>query len=244
MTDTSTATGADAAAQAAAAAAATAQAAADQQAAADAAAAAGQQGNDGEPWADPEKARKEIERLRREAGDARINAKKAAADEARRELLEQITKAVDPNAADGAQLTPEQLQAAIAQRDTELESARNDGVDLRRQNAALLEAWKQGVDPKKVGYLNYTLTQRADFKALDVAADDFSSKLADVIKATITEDSSLKLSGAAVGTGAEQFGGANGATAITKEQFANMTVAEKSAMFKNNRSEFDRLTAL
>lgn len=70
------------------------------------------------PWDDPKAAQAEIEKLRKENGAARTNAKAQAADEARNELAQSIGKAlglvkdepVDP-AALTAQLTTEQAKA-------------------------------------------------------------------------------------------------------------------------------------
>lgn len=65
-------------------------------------------------WEDPEAARAEIERLRRENGAARTNAKQQAADEARTALATEIGKAlglVKDEPADPAKLT-EQLTAS------------------------------------------------------------------------------------------------------------------------------------
>lgn len=260
MTNTAGTTTPDAAAQAAAAAAASAgqQAAADQRAAADATAAAqqGQQGEqqqgeqqqqqqEQEPWADPVKAKAEIDRLRRERGDERMDAKRKAAEDARKELLQTLTKALDPDAKDGQPATVEGLTASLQQTSTQLQQTQGQVGTLSKELAVTKEAWKQGVDPRKLDYLAFTLTRRSDFAQLDPAADDFSTKLSAVITQAITEDSSLKLSGAAVGTGAEQFGGANGSPqSLTKEQFAALPVAEKSRLFQTNRAEFDRLSAL
>ena len=62
----------------------------------------------GNPWDDPDAAKAEIERLRKEAGASRVNAKAQAADEARKEVTQSIAKAlglVDDDANDPAKLT-------------------------------------------------------------------------------------------------------------------------------------------
>jgi hypothetical protein len=69
------------------------------------------------PWEDPAAAKAEIERLRRENGSDRTNAKKTAADEARNELAQTIGKAlglVKDEPVDPAELT-KQLTATQAQ---------------------------------------------------------------------------------------------------------------------------------
>ena len=73
-------------------------------------------------WEDPEAAKAEIERLRKENGASRTNAKQQAADEARKELAQTIGKAlglvedepVDPNQLT-QQLTASQAAAKAAQ---------------------------------------------------------------------------------------------------------------------------------
>lgn len=69
------------------------------------------------PWDDPKAAQAEIERLRRENASSRTNAKAAAAEEARKELAQQIGKAlglVENEPVDPAKLT-EQLTASQEQ---------------------------------------------------------------------------------------------------------------------------------
>lgn len=69
-------------------------------------------------WDDPAAAKAEIERLRKENGAARTNAKAQAADEARKELAQQIGKAIglvkDDEPVDPAKLT-EQLTTSQAE---------------------------------------------------------------------------------------------------------------------------------
>lgn len=69
------------------------------------------------PWEDPVAAKAEIERLRRENGSSRTNAKAQAAEEARKELAQTIGKAlglVEDEAIDPAKLT-ESLTTAQAE---------------------------------------------------------------------------------------------------------------------------------
>lgn len=197
------------------------------------AAAADQQGDDS-PWTDPDKAKREIERLRRENGDARINAKKTAADEARQELLATLTKALNPDAADDTKVTPEQLAQQLADTGSKL-------GDAAKERAVAVEAWKLGVDPAKLDYLNYTLSRNTEYAGLDANAADLGSKIASVISSEVAKDSTLKLSGAATASGVEQFGGANGASTMTKAEFDRLPYAQRVALFDTNRAEYDRL---
>lgn len=194
------------------------------------------------PWADPEKAKLEIERLRRENGDARINAKKTAADEARKELLETLTAALDPEAAKAGQpATVEQLVAQLQTTSTERDTAKAETSTAARELAIVREAWKQGVDPSKLEYLSFTLSRRADFGTKTPDSEDFGATLSAVITEEITKDQSLRASGAHTGTGAPQFGGAAGVGAMSKAEFDGLDYSKRLELYTNNRTEYDRL---
>jgi hypothetical protein len=70
----------------------------------------------GEEWADPAKAKAEIERLRRENGTQRVTAKQQAANEARQEFAKEVAQALGLAPKDDE--SPEQLRARIADRET------------------------------------------------------------------------------------------------------------------------------
>lgn len=208
-------------------------------AAAAAAAPAGAGDNDApdeKPWSDPAKAEREILKLRKEAGDQRINAKKTAADEARTELLATLTKALDPNAAkDAPPATVETLTAKVA----DLGSAVNEG---KRATELATVAWQQGLDPAKADYLQFKLARNADYAKLDPADAKFSTKLGALVTAEVTADPSLKLSGAALGSTVDQPGGTGKAT-MTKDQFDKLPYTEMLALYSTNKPEYDRLKA-
>jgi len=211
--------------------------AATQKTADDAAAAAskGDKGGDDSPWADPDKAKREIERLRRENGDARINAKTAAAEEARKEMLATLTKALDPNAS-GDEPTIESLTSL-------LDAAKGDGTSAKIESAVVREAWAAGVDPKRVEYLQFVLGKRADFKSVDAASADLGATLKTMISEEIGNDSSLKATGAQQTTGDSQFGGADSGTKqYTLTEFKAMSMQQRQELYRANRAEYDRLT--
>lgn len=189
------------------------------------------------PWNDPAKARAEIERLRRERGDERIQAKKNAADEARKELLASLTQALDPEAAEkGEQLTLEDATSKLTEASEQI-------VNVKRESAVIAEAWKLGVDPARLDYLQFQLAKNSDFKSLDIESADFAGKLSTVISSEIAKDSTLKLSGAAIASGVDQHGGSAGASTITKDEFKAMPYAKRLELFNTNRAEYDRLNA-
>lgn len=198
--------------------------------------------SDDSPWVDPARAKAEIDRLRRENGDARIQAKKQAAEDARKELLQSLTQALDPDAAQAQQtLTPEQLVANLQTTSTERDTAFVDRDTALRDKSVVLEAWKQGVDPTKLDYLTFQLSRRADFGTLSPSSDDFGATLTSVISDEITKDSSLKSSGANIATGAPQFGGAGGAGSMSKAEFDALPYAGRVELYNTNRAEYDRL---
>jgi len=193
--------------------------------------------DDAEPWADPAKARAEIERLRRERGDERIAAKTKAADDARAEVLAKIMKTLDPDAKDGDVKTPEQLMSM-------LDAAKGEGSAAKIDAALTEQAWATGVDPKRADYLRFILGKRPDFAALDVADATLGATLGVMISEEIAKDPSLKAPGVAQSTTDTQFGGAGGASTYTLAEFKAMPITARTALFQSNRAEYDRLVAL
>lgn len=100
-------------------------------------AANGAPSGDSKPWDNPEAARAEIERLRRENGAARTNAKQTAADEARNALVQDIGRALGLVQEDGPldptrlteQLTAEQANARAARLELAVFRAAGGDVD-------------------------------------------------------------------------------------------------------------------
>lgn len=103
----------------------------------------GEQPQQDSPWSDPEAARAEIERLRKENAKDRTTAKETAANEARNELAQTIGKALgliqEDTPVDPAELTTQvaQSQAAARQAQIELAVYRNAG---EADPAALLDS--------------------------------------------------------------------------------------------------------
>lgn len=199
--------------------------------------AAGEQGGeDPEPWADPDKARREIERLRRERGDERINAKTAAADEARTQLLQQLTAVLDPNAKGGEAPTVESLTATVTETQGSLDAA-------QRRVAILEAAWDAGVDRKRMGYLSYLLSQDNTLSKLPVSADAFAATLTASLSREIDADPTLKGQVPQVVSGAQGFSGA-GQQAMSKAEFDALSIEDRTRIYRDNPSEYQRLVAL
>lgn len=216
--------------------------------------AAQQQGSEGEaaPQVDmtgwPEEARQfaqrqinENARLRRERGDERINAKNAARQEGATEQQKALAKALAPllgiEVPDDAAPTPEQLAEQVGTVTSERDAAKLD-------SAVNLAAWQAGIDPGKLGYLKYALTQADALKGIDPSAPDAGAKIKALVDAQASTDPSLKMAGATAATGAEKVGGADSGATITPEKFAAMSLAERQQLYVTDKDLYNRLAGV
>lgn len=198
-------------------------------------------GGDESPWNDPEKAKREIERLRREAGDQRINAKAEAAENARKELLQTLTVALGGNPSEGAPPTVESLTEQVGTVTTERDTARADAAKAQRDAAIVRALVTAGVAPTRLEYAEFLLGKRADIASADVASDTFSGTLTAAITEVIANDSSLKAPGASIGTGGPGFSGSDASGQMTKAEFDALPYAKRAELFRTNKAEYDRL---
>lgn len=183
----------------------------------------------GEPWDDPAKAKAEIERLRRENASERVNAKKAAADEARKDLAQQVGKAlglVD----DDTEIDPAQLAA-------ETEQLRNENRITRVELAVYRAAAKHQGDPDALLDSRTFLAKVAD---LDPKGEDFTTQLDDAIKQALVDNPKLKTAPAA-GASSVNHAGGTGETAVTQERFDAMSPAEKNKLYVTNPTLYRQL---
>lgn len=152
-----------------------------------------------DPWADPETARKEIERLRRENASSRTNAKQQAAQEAVSELTEKLGRALgyvkddQPPTAD--ELT-KQLTAAAQERDATQAELRQ----LRVERAAEKAARAHGADVDTLLDSRSFATKLAD---LDPTADDFATSVSDLVKTTVDSNPKYRAAQAAASSSAD-----------------------------------------
>lgn len=86
------------------------------------------------PWEDPQAAQAEIEKLRRENGAARTNAKAQAAEEARKELAQSINKILNPDATEP--IDPAKLTESLTQSQADAKRARVELAVFRNATAA------------------------------------------------------------------------------------------------------------
>jgi hypothetical protein len=208
-----------------------------------AAAAAAAQGGEGDgqeldasKW--PKEAQEALQRVRDEAAKNRIKARDAetAAEAKHKELLDKLTQVLNPDAAAGTQVTLEQATKQVEAVTSERDGARVDGQ-------LIAEAWAQGLDPAKLDFLRFTLSKSDTFTKLDPAKEGWRASLKELVTQAVTADTSLKASGAQ-GTGQGEFiGDGQGSQSVTREQFASMSLAEKSKLRQSDPEAYARLVA-
>jgi hypothetical protein len=191
-----------------------------------------------EIWQDPEAARREIEKLRKENGDARIQAKAAAAEEAQQKAIAAFAKAMGIEIPGDEKPTVESLTEKLNQTSVEAEQTKAEASRLKVEMAVIKEAAKQRVDVDK---LTNSRSFYENITSLDPTAEDFEAAVQSAIEAEVEKDRTLKATGGPAKSGAETYGGTGDQQAITKEQFEAMSLDEKTQLFRTNRSEFDRL---
>lgn len=191
---------------------------------------------DAEPWNDPTKAKAEIDRLRKENGDARVNAKNAAREEGRTEAQTALAAALAPllgiEIPGDKPATVEELTEQVGNVQVERDAATLEAATTR-------VAWELGVDPAKLDYLAFKLGKG---EKLDTSAADFSDKLKASVTALVAADPTLKRPGAVGVSGVENLAGSGGADTITPEAFAKMSIAERGKLFATDRAAYDKLT--
>jgi hypothetical protein len=160
-------------------------------------------------WDDPTAARAEIEKLRRENGAERVNAKTAAAEEARNELLQKLglTK-------DGA--TAPDPDALAKDLSTAREQARQTAVDLAVYRAAAASKANPDALLDSASFL-------AKVRTLDPTGADFTTQVTDAITAAVTSNPTLKATQAVGASGVELGGGTGEQGQITEAQLHTMS---------------------
>lgn len=173
------------------------------------------------PWENPDAARAEIERLRKENGAARTNAKAQAAEEARKELANTIGKALGI-VEDGAETDPAKLTESLT-------TAQREAKQARVELAVFRNAATAGGDPA-------ALLDSASFlaKVADLDPSD-SSALSEAIKSAVEANPRL---GAAPGEprppapNPAQGSSANGTTAV-----GQLTEADVKKLYADGKHE-------
>lgn len=216
MTDTTTDQAATADTTAAEASAAAVQAVA---AAAQAAAAKAIDAAPADPWDDPAAARTEIEKLRRENGADRTNAKTAAAEEARSALAQQIGKALG-FVADDTPVDPQKLTADLTAAQTSAKQATLELAVYKAASAVKADA-------------SALLDSRSFLEQVSTIDPTDSAALAAAITAATTSNPRLKASQVAAVGGADLTGGTGTVRTYTRAQIAD------TAFYRANKTDID-----
>lgn len=151
---------------------------------------------------------RDLAAARREAGAARVNAKTAAAEEARAELAQQIGKALGL-VKDDTPPDPAKLAEAITAKDSRIGELEASLRAQQVESAVRAAADKQQAKP------NVLLDSRAFSKVLaglDPAATDFTTQLDDAIKKAVADNPSFRTAPQAGRSGADLTGGTGEAT--------------------------------
>lgn len=196
---------------------------------------------DPSPWDDPAKARAEIERLRRERGDERIEAKRNAAEEAKRELLNTLTVALGGKPDGDTPPTVESLTEKVGEISTERDTIATERDAAKREAAVLRAAVAAGVNPGRLDYVEFLLGKRDDVRGATLDDGAFGATITAAITDEIAKDPSLKTPGATIGTGGPGFSGTGAVGQMSKSEFDALPYAKRADLYRTNRAEYDRL---
>lgn len=195
--------------------------------------------------ADIEALRAENARLQREAEAARVKAKGAVAEGAKRDQLLAFAKAIGIELPESDDNSPEALQKKL---EAEIQGRQTDQTALQkeRQEAAVqIAALSEGILAEKQGYLNFLLNSNEAFTKLDTSSADYKSSVAALVKTIATADPFFAQAapGGTSRSGAEGHGGAGTPGEVSQEAFNQMGVMEKSALYQKNPELYARLVA-
>lgn len=150
--------------------------------------------DDSNPWADPDKAKAEIERLRAENGKERTNAKSKAAEDARNELTQSIGKALGLIKDGDEKPDPDELTKQIGALSTEATQAKTELAVYKAAN-------KAGADADALLDSRGFLAKLTDIDPTD------SKAITKAIEDAVKNNPKLKLVRAAGTSGADFTGG-------------------------------------
>lgn len=189
---------------------------------------------DGAPEADagdmtklPKWAQTLITGLRSENGDARTNAKAAAAEEARKQMAQEIGKALGLVKSDEP-VDPAKLAAQV-------EKATAETADTKRELAVYRLSGKNGGDPDSLLDSNSFMRSIAGLGPTDEA------KIAAAITEAVKGNTKLAAAPRAGSRSGTDTGG-TGERTVTKEVFDKMSGAERNALFNSNPDLYARLS--
>ncbi|MGX1221998.1 hypothetical protein [Streptomyces ambofaciens] len=156
--------------------------------------------DDEDPASTIARLQKELKTANGEAAKARTSAKKAAADEARAEIVKELGKALGLIKDDKE--TPPDPAALMAQVEKATSAHRETAVEL----AIYRHAGKHGADPDA---LTDSRTFLSSIKELDPSEDGFAKKVQAAIKQAVADNPKLKAQGQAPARTSSDFSGSS-----------------------------------
>lgn len=160
------------------------------------------------PWDDPATAKAEIERLRRENGSERVNAKNVAAEAERQRILKLLAPEAETP-------TVESLSATLQEKDQTITQAQADAAGAKLELAVYKAAPGAKADAAALLDSNSFRAQVADIDPTDTDA------ITAAITAATTTNPRLRASQAAAVGGADIAGGSGQARTYTRAQLAD-----------------------
>lgn len=174
----------------------------------------------------PQWAQTLINDTRKEAGDARIQAKEQAAEEARQQLANEIGKALGLVKGD-EKVDPEKLAA-------DLQASQSETLQAKRELAVYRGASAAGGDPDAL------LDSNSFLRSIESVDPADTEKITAAIKEAVKNNSKLSMVSRAGSKSGGDVGG-SGERAISKEAFDNMSGAEKNKLFQTDPDLYRRL---
>ena len=174
----------------------------------------------------PQWAQTLISDTRKEAGDARIQAKEQAAEEARQQLANEIGKALGLVKGD-EKVDPEKLAA-------DLQASQSETLQAKRELAVYRGASAAGGDPDAL------LDSNSFLRSIESVDPTDTEKITEAIKEAVKNNSKLSMVPRAGSKSGGDVGG-SGERAVNKETFDNMSGAEKNQLFRTDPDLYRRL---
>lgn len=192
---------------------------------------------DGKPWT-AESLYAELTKVRGEAARKRTASKNVT------DALRAVAAEVGIELPDG-EPTVEGLTQTVQTITGERDQANTRAGEAEKARIYAEEAWKAGVPYDRAQYLTFLLSQNPALGGTALGADnaaEFRGTVASTITNLRASDPVLQAAGGGQGaSGPDSFGGANGGTAVTQEQFDAMDYDARLALFQKNPEEYRRL---
>lgn len=185
----------------------------------------------------------EVAKANKEAESARVNAKAKIANDAKKDQLLALAKAIGIEIPGAEEETVESLTKKLTDANGKVTQTEEQTKALAQGRAIDRAAWANQVPIGHAGYLEYTLANNKDFQALDSTAADYQTKVTELVKGIVAADPIFKVTpGGTTRSGQEAPAGAGGPEVVTQEAFDKMDIQEQTKLYQTNPSLFARLS--